>query len=410
MKFQTRAVSTNIKQSTHGETTPAIYQSVAFAYEDGEQLGDVFEGRQYGHIYSRISNPSVTSLEQRLTQLELARGSVALASGMAALHALVLSLVKPGESLVASTSLFGGTYLLFRDVIEPLNISIKYVDPLDVDAIESAIDETTRFVFVESIGNPKLDVPNLEAISAVTKKAGVPFVLDSTLVSPYILQAKNFGVDIVVSSATKYMGPSGTTVGGYIADLGNFKWASSKSEGVLEAAKKAGDFGFILHLRQKIVTNIGSLLSPFNAYMFSIGIETLALRMEQHSASALKLAQFLEGHSAITDVNYPGLAKNPSHQVAQKQFDGKYGGLLTLCLGSKDKAFAFLKALKLCKNMTNIGDARTLLIHPASTLYKDLSVDDLAGAGVSDDMIRVSVGLEHVDDIIADFEQALAQV
>jgi len=410
MKFQTRAVSSNISQSTHGETTPAIYQSVAYAYEDGEQLVDVFEGRKFGHVYSRISNPSVTALEQRLTLLEQGRGSVALASGMAALHALILALVKPGESIVASTSLFGGTYLLFRDVIETLNIEIRYVAPLDVAAIEDAIDESTRLVFVESIGNPKLDVPNLREISTVTKAKGVPFAVDTTLVSPYILNAKSFGVDLVVSSATKYMGPSGTTVGGYITDLGNFDWKSSKSEGVSIASKKAGEFAFMLHLRQKVVTNIGSLLSPFNAYLFMVGLETLALRMDQHSNSALKLSEFLEGHASVRDVNYPGLKKNPSYEVAKLQFDGKCSGLMTLCLGSKEKAFKFLKALKLVKNMTNIGDARTLAIHPASTLYKDLNASDLEAAGVSEDMVRISVGLEHHDDIIADFDQALAQV
>ena len=410
MKFQTRAVSSPHSDSSHGETTPAIHQSVAFAYEDGEQLVDVFEGRRFGHIYSRISNPSVTALEQRITQLEQGRGSVALASGMAALHALCLSLVRPGDSIVVSTSLFGGTYLLFRDVIEPLQVDVRYVDPLDLTAIDAAIDESTRLVFVESIGNPKLDVPDFKAISVITKAKGVPFAVDTTLVTPYLLQAKSFGIDLVVSSSTKYMGPSGTTVGGYITDLGQFPWKTCKSVGVSEASKRAGDFGFLVHLKQKVVTNIGSLLSPFNAFMFTIGLETLSLRLDQHSVSAMALATFLETHSCVVDVNYPGLAKNLSHERAKSQFGGKYSGLLTLRLGSKDNAFRFLKALKLGKNMTNIGDARTLLIHPESTLFKDLNPADLEAAGVSDDMIRVSVGLEHIDDIIADFDQALAQV
>ncbi len=406
MKFQTRAVN-SVGPSQFGETMPPVVQSSAFAYETPQDLEAVFEGRQFGHVYSRISNPTVSSLEQKLTQLEQGRGSVAVASGMAAVHAVCLALAKSGDSIVVSTSLFGGTYLLFKDVIEPLGITVHYVDPLDHQSINDSITESTRFVFVEAIGNPKLDVPNLKEIATIAHSHKIPLCVDTTLVTPYLLDAKAHGVDIVVSAATKYVAPSGTTVGGYVCDLGNFSWKETKSSGVQALAKRAGDFGFMVYIKQKVVSNVGSLLNPFNAFMLLVGIETLSLRLEQHSQTALKLAQFLQAHSKVDVVNYPGLESNTSHIVAKEQFNGRYSGLLTLRLGTKDNAYTFLSALTLAKNMTNIGDSRTLLIHPATTLYKDLTVEQQEAAGVFPDLIRVSVGLEDADDLINDFKQAL---
>ena len=312
MQFQTKAVLNDGSfSSKHGETVPAIYQSAAFSYDDADAIQDVFDGKRFGHVYSRISNPSVSAFEQRVNSLENGRSAIAFSSGMAALHAVFLALASPGDTIVASSSLFGGTYTLFQQVLIPLGISIKYVDPTDINDIEAAISSSTAAIFVESLGNPKLDVPNLSLISECAKKHAIPFILDNTLTTPYLCDAKALGVDITVNASTKYLGSSGASVGGYICDCGNFDWSKIRKEPIQQLSKRAGEFAFIAYLKQSIVTNLGSLMNPFNAFMFTIGLETLSLRMEQHCRNAHALADFLNTGSEC-DVCYPWLIKSSS--------------------------------------------------------------------------------------------------
>ncbi len=392
-----------------GATNIPIYQSASFEYETAEQLADVFEGREFGYIYSRISNPTVAELEKRINALENGRGAVATASGMAALSTAVYTLASAGDEIVASTSLFGGTYLLFRDVVEPNGISVRYVDPMDLTAVEAAIGPKTRFVFVETLGNPKLDVPDLEALAAVAHRKGVPLVVDSTLTTPYLTRLKAWGVDVAVHSITKYLSGNGSTVGGIVVDLGNFDWRKALNPQMLEAAAKYGPFAFLARARRQILQNTGACLSPFNAFIISLGLETLALRMARHCENAFALAQFLKQHPAVEAVNYPGLSDHPHFSIADRQFNGKFGGLLTFRLPDQARCFQFLDRLTLAKTVTNLGDSKTLVIHPWSTIYQSLSENDKRRAGVSDGLVRVSVGIEHIEDLIHDFGHALTE-
>ena len=405
--FDTKAIHGGLQPNNQfGETALPIYQSSAFAYDSAEDIEAVFEGRKFGHIYSRISNPSVSGLEQKLTVLENGLASLALASGMAAISAIVLSLAKSGDQILVSTSLFGGTYNYFREVVEPNNIKITYSKPEDIARRDDL--SSYRFIFIEAIGNPKCDVPNISDIAKKAKEHAIPLIVDNTLTTPYLLNAKSLGVNIIVNAATKYIGTGGTTIGGYLTDLGTFDWKNYDHKEISKFSKKCGQFAFIARTKQHIVSNMGACLSPFNAFLLATGLETLSLRMEKHCSNGLKLAQHLDNHSAVNSVNYIGLKSSPYHELAKSQFNDKFGGLLTIRLGSKDRCYRFLKAVKIAKNMTNIGDSRTLLIHASSTLYKELNSDEKEQAGVYDDLIRISVGLEDSQDLIEDFDYALA--
>jgi O-acetylhomoserine (thiol)-lyase len=409
--FETKSIHTGFdRDEKTGATSLPIYETAAYAYDTAEDLADVFQGRKFGHIYSRISNPTITALEQRITALENGRGAIATASGMAAIMTVILALVKPGEEIISSQSLFGGTIQLFHDVIQNYDIKIVYVQSTDVAAYGGAITAKTRLIFLETIGNPKLDVPDIGGIAKVANEKNVPLVVDGTLTTPYLFAAKQFGVSIVIHSTSKYITGNGSTIGGVLVDLGNYDWGNSLSEPVREMARKAGDFAFLARTRKQILQNTGGCLSPFNAYLQNLGLETLALRMEKHCGNALALAQYLENHPVVTVVNYPGLAVNPDHQVAKNQFGKRYGGLLTLRLKSFQRCFDFIRHLKIVKNIANLGDTKTLIIHPASTIYAACSEAEQSAAGVYPDLLRVSVGIENINDIISDFEQALTEV
>ena len=406
--FETRAVHAGFDQDREtGATSLPVHESAAFAQASAGAMEEVFAGRRYGHVYSRISNPPVEAFELRMNALEGGAGAVATASGMAAIAAAALCLAGPGDRILAARSLFGGTVLLFNDLRRG-GVVVDYVDATDPAAVAAALDERTRMIFVETIGNPRLDVPDIGAIGKAAAARGVPLVVDGTLTTPWLFRAQSHGVSVVVHSATKYITGNGTAIGGVLVDLGSFDWTAGRFTLLAEAALRAGPAAFLVSARKRLVQNAGGCLSPFNAFLHNLGLETLALRMDRHCANALALARHLAGHPGVASVNYPGLDGNPFRAIAERQFGGRYGGMLTLRLGSRERAFAFIDRLKLAKCMTNLGDAKTLVLHPASTIFRDCSPEETAAAGVTEDLVRVSVGIEGIADLIGDFNQALA--
>lgn len=410
-KFATRSIHGGIdKDLKHGATIAPIYQNSAFSYDTAEELSDVFQGRKFGYIYSRIANPTVTVLEQRINSLENGRGTIATASGMAAIATVLYTLVQPGDEIISSKSLFGGTLQLFTEIFAEYGVQVIFVDAVDIEAYRKAISGKSRLIFLETIGNPKLDIPDIQKIAAIAKENNLPLVLDNTLATPYLFQAKQFGVNIVIHSTSKYITGSGNTIGGVLVDLGNFDWSATRSKAIGEIYSKAGDFAFLARARRQVLQNTGSCLAPFNAYLQSLGLETLGLRMERHCQNALELAKFLHDSQRVEAVNYPGLNSNPGYPVADNQFNGKFGGLLTLRLGSPERCFKLINRLRMVKNLANLGDAKTLIVHPASTIYFNCTESEKIDAGVYPDLLRVSVGIEDIHDIIDDFNEALSEV
>ena len=389
-----------------GATQPPVYQTASFAYDDPQDLEDVFNGRTFGYYYSRVSNPTVDALEKRLSAIDNGIGAVVVSSGMAAISNAILSLACAGDHIVVGKSLFGSTYYLLTGLIKNSGIDVTFVDPSDTDAFKSAITDRTRLFFVEAIGNPKLDIPDLQAISAIANEHQLAFVVDTTFATPVLLNAKSLGVHVIVYATTKYIAGSGSTIGGAIVDTGLMNWKQFQHKDIQEASKQYGQFAFI-NVVKKIRSNAGASQAPLNAYLTALGIDTLALRMKQQSANALELAAFFEAHPEVTQVNYPGLKGHKQYVLATQQFHGLYGGMITIRLGSKEKAYQVLKALKLVHNLVNLGDSKTVAVYPATTIYRNVEKTQREEAGVYDDLIRISVGLEHSSDIIADFKQAL---
>lgn len=409
--FATRSIHGPLEaDSSYGATSVPLYQSAAFAYDTAEELRDVFQGRCFGYLYSRIANPTVSALEQRLNSLEQGRGGIATASGMAAIATTFYTLVRPGDEIVASKSLFGGTLQLLGEIFENYGVGIHYVEAVDVAAYRRALTERSRLIFLETIGNPKLDIPDIRQIAAVAAENNVPLVVDSTLTTPCLFPAKQYGVNIVIHSTSKYISGSGNAIGGLLVDLGNFDWTASRSPAVAKEASKTGDFAFLARARRQVLQNTGSCLTPFNAYLQSVGLETLSLRMERHCQNALQLAEFLQRSPKVESVNYPGLRSAPGRELAENQFQGRFGGVLALRLGSEARCFQLINRLKLVKNLANLGDAKTLIIHPASTIYYNCTESERLSAGVYPDLLRVSAGIEDIQDICDDFEHALTEV
>ncbi len=408
-RFETRAIHSGFEPAEHGGATSVpIYQTAAFAYETAQELAEVFEGRSYGHVYSRISNPTVAAFERRMAALEGGIGAVATASGMAAITTVLLALCGPGEEVVSSPGLFGGTLTLLNRLFRRYGVHTRYVDPLDLPALEAALSERTRLVFVESLGNPGLDVPDLGRIAALASRRRVPVVVDSTLTTPYLSPAREHGASLVVHSSTKYISGSGNSIGGVLVDTGLFDWSAVQNPELQVAAGRVGaEMAFLSLARRLVVQHTGSILSPFNAYLHCLGLETLALRMERHCSNALALAEFLQSHPGVEAVRYPGLKGDRGFEAATRQLGGRYGALLTARLGSRERCFRLIDRLRLASNLANLGDAKTLVIHPASTIYHDCTREEMVRAGVSDDLIRISVGIENPQDIIEDFRQAL---
>jgi len=390
-----------------GATAPPIFQSSAFAYESAEQLESVFAGRDAGFVYSRINNPTLDRFERRMTVLEDGLSAVSCASGMAAISTTALALAGAGEELISGNSIFGGTYSLFSHTLARYGITTRFVETTDVEAYRAAINDRTRFIFVETVGNPKLDVPDISAIAAVAREHGVVLVVDNTVTTPVLCQPKRLGADIVIHSTSKYINGHGNAIGGIIVDSGTFDWANPRYTHLKPYHDRVRQFAFLASLRNRVHRDLGCCFTPFSAFLMSIGMESLAVRMERHCSNAGTVAELLSRDPRVEHVRYPGLPQHPDHQVARREFADQYGGLLTLRLGTKPRCFTFINALQRAQNLANLGDAKTLIIHPASTFCREANEAEREAMGVTDDLVRLSIGIEHVDDICEDISQAL---
>jgi len=410
LRFDSLLVHGGLETGPAGATSVPIVQSSSFAYESAEGLEDVFRGRAVGQVYTRLGNPTTEALERRLAILEGGGAAIATASGMAAITTAVLTILRAGDEILSSSSLFGGTFSLFRDTLSNYGITARFVDPLDLDGFRAAINERTRLVFVETVGNPKLDVPDVPALARIAHDAGIPIMVDSTVTTPYLASGAELEADILAYSTSKYINGTGTTIGGAIIDRGVFNWNSPKFPHFEQFHKKYRAYAFTARARKLVHKDVGACAAPFNSFLLTEGIQTLALRMDRHCSSALALARFLKEHPQVVWVSYPGLEDSPQHAVATRLYGGRYGGLLTFGTGDKASAFKVINGLKLARNLANIGDAKTLVIHPASTICADYNADEKALMGVTEDLIRVSVGIEDCRDIIEDFKQALTTI
>ncbi|MET0551290.1 MAG: O-acetylhomoserine aminocarboxypropyltransferase/cysteine synthase family protein [Xanthomonas sp.] len=398
-----------------------IYQTVAYAFDDTQHGADLFDLKVQGNIYSRIMNPTTDVLEQRIAALEGGIGALAVASGQAAVTYAIQTIAEAGDNIVSSSALYGGTYNLFAHTLPLSGIHTRFADYRDPGAFAGLIDERTKAIFVESIGNPRGNVTDLEAVAAIAHAHGVPLIVDNTVPTPYLLRPFEFGADIVVHSLTKYLGGHGTSLGGAIVDSGRFPWAAHAQRfrrlnepdvsyhGVVYT-EALGEAAYIGRARVVPLRNTGAALSPFNAFQILQGIETLPLRMDRINQNTLALARQLQGEAKVEWVNYVGLPEHPEHALAQKYLRGHGSGVLTFGLrGGRAAGARFLDALQLFTRLVNIGDAKSLATHPASTTHRQLSPEELQRSGVSEDTVRLSVGIEHIDDLRADLQQALAQ-
>lgn len=392
---------------TCGGATP-LYLDNAFSFESAEALEAVFAGRAPGYVYSRIANPTVAHLERVVAALEGGIGAVACASGMAAISSAVLALAGAGDEIVAGSSLFGGTHSLFRQTLSRYGITTRFVSATDPAAYEAAINERTRALFVEVIGNPRLDVPDLAAIGAVARAHGVALLVDSTAATPMLVRPGQLGAAIVIHSTSKFLQGHGTAIGGIIVDCGTFDWSGSRYGHLATLYRRARQLTLLAYLRNQICRDLGCCLAPFNAFLTSMGVQSLGARMARHCDSALEVARWLRLQPEVCEVRYPGLPDHPDHALATRQFGGRYGALLTVRLADRATSFRFINALTLARNLANIGDASTLVIHPASTFYREIDDETRRAAGVSDGLVRLSIGLEEPTDIIDDLRRALA--
>lgn len=398
-----------------------IYQTVAYAFDSAQHGADLFDLKVPGNIYTRIMNPTTDVLEQRVAALEGGIGALALASGQAAITYAIQTITEAGDNIVSSTALYGGTFNLLAHTLPQYGITTRFADHRDPATFEALIDERTKAIFVESLGNPAGNVTDLEKIAEIAHRHGVPLIVDNTVPSPYLCRPIEHGADIVVHSLTKYLGGHGTSLGGAIVDSGKFPWAQHKARfkrlnepdpsyhGVVYT-EALGPAAYIGRARVVPLRNTGAAISPFNAFLILQGIETLSLRMDRISENTKKVARFLKDHPRVAWVNYAGLEDHPEHALAKKYLSGSASGLLTFGVpGGREGGARFLDGLKLFTRLVNIGDVRSLATHPASTTHRQLSPEELARAGVTEDTVRLCVGIEHIDDLLADLEQALAQ-
>jgi len=395
-----------------------LYQTTSFTFEDTAHAADLFGLRRFGNIYTRIMNPTTDVLEQRIAALEGGKAALAVASGQAAETLTLLTLAQSGDEIVSSAELYGGTVSLMGHTLPKLGITTRFVSPHDMAAWEAAITEKTRALYCETIGNPKLDIIDIAALADIAHGHGLPLVVDNTATTPYLMRPIEHGADIIVHSATKFIGGHGTSIGGIIVDAGTFDWAGSGRFPAFSEPDPAyhglkfvdtfGDLAFILRARVLGLRDMGAAMSPFNAWMFLQGLETLHLRMQRHSENALAVAQFLEDHGCVQWVRYPGLASSPSAHLCEKYLPRGQGALVGFGIqGGAAAAVKFIETLKLFSHLANIGDAKSLVIHPASTTHEQLTEAEQIAAGVTPDFVRLSVGIEDIDDIIADLDQAL---
>lgn len=406
MRFNTALLHGDFRGDKNtGATQTPIYQSSAFEHASAETLEKIFNNMAPGFSYSRISNPTIEAFEKRMTALEGGVASVACSSGMAAITNAFTNILQSGDEIVCSASLYGGSIDLFRD-LESFGIKTHYVNNNDVEQFRAATNENTKLYFAETIGNPRLDVTDIRLIADEAHRAGVPFIVDNTVATAYLIKPIEYGADIVVNSTSKYVNGNSNSISGVITDSGNFKWDIVKYPG-MKNFKKYGPYAYTAKLRNGIYRNTGACLSPQNAFYNILGIETLGIRMERVCSNAMILAKYLNDNYDNLSVNYPGLENSEFYDIAKKELNNGFGGIITIRTGSKEKAFKFINALQIPLNVSNIGDTKTLVIHPSSTISAHSTEEEKKIAGVYDDLVRISVGIEDVQDLIEDFTQAL---
>ncbi|EDW23361.1 homocysteine synthase [Bacillus sp. FSL K6-4563] len=418
-RLETKAIHAGqeLDSATYSRAVP-IYQTSSFGFRDSEHAANLFGLQEPGNIYSRIMNPTNDVFEKRIAELEGGIGALAVSSGQAATTYSILNIAGAGDEIVSSSSLYGGTYNLFAHTLKKLGITVKFVDSSNLEELEAAITDKTKAVYAESIGNPKGDILHIEAISAIAHKHHIPLIVDNTLASPYLLRPIEFGADIVVHSATKFIGGHGTSIGGVIVDSGKFPWADSdKFKGLTEPdpsyhgltyTEAIGEAAYITKARVQLLRDLGAALSPFNSFLLLQGLETLHLRLERHSENALKTAQFLQDHPLVDWVSYPGLESHESYELAQTYLPKGQGAILTFGIkGGREAGKKLIDSVKLFSHLANVGDSKSLIIHPASTTHQQLSEAEQKATGVTPELIRLSVGTEAIEDIIADLEQAI---
>lgn len=404
---------------TTGSRAVPIYQTTSYQFKDTGHAANLFALKEFGNIYSRIMNPTNDVLEKRMARLDGGVGALAVASGQSAITLALLNIARAGDEIVSADNLYGGTYNLFHYTFPRLGLTVRFVPSNDLEAVERAITPKTKALFAESIGNPKLDVADLEGLARVAHRHGLPLVLDNT-VSPYLMRPIDFGVDIVVYSATKFIGGHGTSIGGLIVDSGKFDWESGRFplitdpdpsyHGIkfVEALKAMGNLAYIIKARVALLRDLGPAMSPFNAFLFLQGLETVHLRLPRHSENAQATAEYLTRHPLVAWVNYPGLPSSPEKERVKKYLPKGAGAILGFGIkGGLEAARKFINSLELISHLANVGDAKTLAIHPSTTTHQQLSPEEQLATGVTPDFIRLSVGLEHIDDILMDIEQAL---
>ncbi|MCG8428121.1 MAG: bifunctional O-acetylhomoserine aminocarboxypropyltransferase/cysteine synthase [Chromatiales bacterium] len=421
MKIETIAVHGGFEPDpTTKSVAVPIYQTTSYAFDDTQHGADLFDLKVPGNIYTRIMNPTTDVLEKRVAAMEGGVGGLALASGMAAVTYSIFTISQAGDNIVATSTLYGGSYNLFAHTLPQLGIEVRLVDGKDIDAMAAQIDDKTRAVFCESIGNPAGNVVDIGAMADMAHAHGVPLIVDNTVPSPYLCRPFEHGADIVVHALTKYMGGHGTTIGGILVDSGNFPWAEHKERfpklnepdvsyhGVIYT-EALGEAAYIGRARVVPLRNMGAAISPFNSFQILQGIETLPVRMDRHCENAIAVAEFLNQHDQVAWVRYAGLDDSPDKPLIDKYMGGRASSILSFGIkGGKEAGAKFIDALQLVVRLVNIGDAKTLACHPATTTHRQLSPEELVKAGVSEDLVRLSIGIEHIDDIIEDLEQALA--
>lgn len=420
-RLETKAIHAGqeLDSATYSRAVP-IYQTSSFGFRDSEHAANLFGLQEPGNIYSRIMNPTNDVFEKRIAELEGGIGALAVSSGQAATTYSILNIAGAGDEIVSSSSLYGGTYNLFAHTLKKLGITVKFVDSSHLEELEAAITDKTKAVYAESIGNPKGDILHIEAVSAIAHKHHIPLIVDNTLASPYLLRPIEFGADIVVHSATKFIGGHGTSIGGVIVDSGKFPWGDSdKFKGLTEPdpsyhgltyTEAIGEAAYITKARVQLLRDLGAALSPFNSFLLLQGLETLHLRLERHSENALKTAQFLQDHPLVEWVSYPGLEGHESFELAQTYLPKGQGAILTFGIkGGKDAGKKLIDSVQLFSHLANVGDSKSLIIHPASTTHQQLSEAEQKATGVTPELIRLSVGTEAIEDILADLEQAISK-
>lgn len=422
MKKGTQCVQGSYAPKSGDPRVLPLYQSTTYVYETAEELAHLFDSPKCGHIYSRISNPTVAAFEEKVAMLEGGIGAMACSSGMSATMFAVLTVATAGDNILSLSTIYGGTYNLFNVTLKKLGIEVRFITPdMTEEQIEKLIDDKTKMLFAETIANPSIVVLNFDFYANICHKHGLPFAVDNTLATPILVRPFEHGADIVVHSTTKYMDGHAGCVGGIIVDSGKFDWGHNprfkdfvepdESYHGVVYVKEGGKAAYILKARMQYMRDIGAIMTPFNAYLTNLGCETLELRMERHSSNALAVAKLLSTHDKVEWVRYPGLESDKYHELGMKYFDGGFSGMIAVGIkGGREKACKFMEELKLFRIVTHIADARSCVLHPASTTHRQLSDSDLVACGITSNLIRLSVGIENVEDILADIKQALEKI